>query len=98
MAPKQTPRKRPAAAEVGRRSATRPCVWEGEGDDRLFHGGLEYDDFGLGVGRNIGVSGTSCSIRCSSECAISAERFPTARLECKHRLHARPVSAWKHPR
>ena len=28
MAPKQTPRKRPAAAEVGRRSATRPCVWD----------------------------------------------------------------------
>ena len=29
--------------------------------DRLLPGLLEYDDFGLGVGRNFGVSGTFCS-------------------------------------
>ena len=65
---------------------------------RLSHGPLGNEHFEIGVGRNIGVSDTSCSIRCSSECATPLERFPTARLECKLLLHAWPDSALMHPR
>ena len=46
--------------------------------NRLFHGPLGYEHFEIGVGRNIGVSGTRCSFSRSLDWGIPAGLFPKA--------------------